>query len=141
MCRRNGNRWTRHASPAGARGPSVDLMLMCDHAVCFVEHRAAWRVQGRPRTRLRSQRRQEPGPDLLRRALGLDCIMKGSFPQSDGLIVTNSFFSPFLTLVSTSLPAHTSRSVWLFWGVGGCFLSPQGLRLLDILPLWAEAAL
>lgn len=125
---------------------------MCDHAVCFVDSRAAWWVQGRPRTRLRSQRRQEPGPDLLRRArYKLNCITQRSFPQQDGLFVTNFFFFLFFTLVSTSLPARTSRSVWLFsegvvgWGGGG-FLSPEdlntGLRLFTILLpvfLWAKA--
>jgi len=58
--------------------------------VCFLNSRAARRLQGRTRTRLRGPRQPEPRLDLLRTPhththCSLNCITSGCFPHQDGI--------------------------------------------------------
>lgn len=109
---------------------------------CFFYYRAAWWIQGRPRTRLWCQRWQEPRSNLLKDThstdCSLNCIASRSSPHQDGLFVTySSFFFFLLVSAPFSLSQLTHHDLFCFLeGSGVWFLvfriSLKGLRIFNI---------
>lgn len=98
---------------------------------CFFYYRAAWWIQGRPRTRLWCQRWQEPRSNLLKDThstdCSLNCIASRSSPHQDGLFVTySSFFFFYLSRRLFHFPNWHITICFVFWrGPGFGFLSSE----------------